>query len=476
MTKGSEFTYFEEGGEGPSHWANLPIEDNQCGGTLMTSGYGQSPVAIYDKEDCDTDMSAYSFQGGDCTWDDLIFTLGEHGLKVTKGETCSFGSMTIPHTSNSFNALQMHVHLSSEHTIDGHYYEAEMHVVHQESSESSFAAFGTMLSARIDVEDHEVFENFLRGWEKVANVAEVACADANQRRLEGGFEAVQERVSCPVVGTGIVEEIPFGNAESDPDVYKMPTTSKFGVYTYKGGLTTPPCTEVVNWNVLDTPMLISQNQMDRLYKLILCYVDTETCIHSSIASREGSTSRPPQPLMGRKITHRCRVCEKCDSIVDVAPIFTTEKQEDIEEPIRHEDDDDGNLGLALGLVAAGAIALLLAFAAYHVYALKQVQRKQRVVVSRRIAQSITMRKSANQLSRIDAIEEIHTYGEYISKSQFAELLGSGKIGNMTDGDVNALFAALDDGNGKARTSEITCMLPFVGNNMDSGAITEDDSA
>jgi carbonic anhydrase len=474
---GAEFTYFDEGGTGPSHWTNLHIEDNQCGGTLMTSGYGQSPVAIFDQHECETDMSAYSFQPGDCTWDDLIFSIGSHGVKVSKGEGCSLGSMTIPHTLNAFDALHFHVHTSSEHTIDGHFYEAELHVVHQEVTGESLAVFGMMLSSSQDAKDHAAFENLLRGWEKVANLAEAECTDAARRRLESGFEAIQQRVTCPAVGTGLVEELPFANPEARLDVYELPTTPKFGVYTYKGGLTTPPCTEIVNWNMLDTPTLISQNQMDRLYKLTLCYVDTETCQHATIASRDGFTSRPPQPLMGRKIVHRCRVCEKCDTIVDFAPTFIMDNDDQKEEPVdvNHRDDDE-NLGLALGLFAAAAALLMLAFAAYHVYALQQARKNHRLAVSHRIARHITVTKSTNQLSRVEIINEIEKYGEYMTKVQFEDLVGSGKVGCMTDGDASALFAALDDGKGKANSSEVASMLLSAGNALHTGAITDDDSA
>ncbi|GAX17777.1 carbonic anhydrase [Fistulifera solaris] len=477
VAMGAEFTYFEEGGVGPSHWANLHIEDNQCGGTLMTSGYGQSPVAIFDQHECETDMSAYSFQPGDCSWDDLIFSIGSHGVKVSKGEGCSLGSMTIPHTSNTFDALHFHVHTSSEHTIDGHFYEAELHVVHQEETGESLAVFGMMLSSSREAEDHAGFENLLRGWEKVANLAEAECADANRRQLENGFEVIQQRVTCPAIGTGLVEELPFADPEEILDVYDLPTTPKFGVYTYKGGLTTPPCTEIVNWNVLDTPTLISQNQMDRLYKLTLCYVDTETCQHATIASRDGFTSRPPQNLMGRKIVHRCRVCEKCDTIVDSAPTFIMNDDEQTEESINvNYGDDDENLGLALGLFAAGATLLLLAFVAYHVYALQQAQRNHRLAVSNRIAQHIALTKSTNQLSRVEIITELEKYGEFMTKVQFEDLIGSGKVGCMTDGDANALFAALDDGKGKAKSSEVVSMLLSAGSALHAGAITDDDSA
>lgn len=81
---GTFFTYFEEGGLGPSQWQFLNMEDNQCGGTYGKSGYGQSPVTIVESvtKRCDTDMSAYSFTGGDCSWDELDYTISNNGTCV----------------------------------------------------------------------------------------------------------------------------------------------------------------------------------------------------------------------------------------------------------------------------------------------------------------------------------------------------------------------------------------------------------
>jgi hypothetical protein len=78
---GTFFTYYEEGGFGPSNWALLTLEGNQCGGTNGASGFGQSPVTIVQdvSDNCDTDMSAYEFTAGDCTWDDLDFTIANNG-------------------------------------------------------------------------------------------------------------------------------------------------------------------------------------------------------------------------------------------------------------------------------------------------------------------------------------------------------------------------------------------------------------
>ena len=54
-------------------------------------------------------------------------------------------------------------------------------------------------------------------------------------------------------------------------------------YQYKGSLTTPPCSEIVNWNVFKTPVKATQKQIDAFIK------------------REHTNNRPTQDLNGRKI-------------------------------------------------------------------------------------------------------------------------------------------------------------------------------
>jgi carbonic anhydrase len=84
--EGAVFTYYETGGFGPSNWTNLEIENNECGGTNGASGFGQSPVTI-DAETvrtCDTDMAAYNFEGGNCGWNDLKFSIGSNGKQAAR--------------------------------------------------------------------------------------------------------------------------------------------------------------------------------------------------------------------------------------------------------------------------------------------------------------------------------------------------------------------------------------------------------
>ena len=272
----------------------------------------------------------------------------EKGVKVQPkdGTTCSFGQMNIPHTPNKFNALQFHIHTYSEHEIVGKgqngFFPAELHVVHQEETEESYAVFGTMID--VGEEDHKVFEYFLQGWEYAAQQVEEECPESSRRMLEevdedgaasSTFKPVQKLVQCPAIGesptmslnsTYVVTNPPvFPTYPAGPNVYTLPTKTDFGVYTYKGGLTTPACTEIVNWNLLDEAMTISMSQMLRLQSLILCYVqqtkdddgNVVSCNHATVADENGSTSRPPQPLNGRRIIHRCRDGPEDPDLIDV---------------------------------------------------------------------------------------------------------------------------------------------------------------
>ncbi|KAL7579359.1 hypothetical protein ACA910_014033 [Epithemia clementina (nom. ined.)] len=328
---GNFFTYYESGGLGPSRWAFLELGDdhkNQCGGTGGTSGYGQSPVTISaETQDraCDTNMNGYKFFPGTCTWDDLVFSISNNGVKVQPKENtdCSFGQMNIPQSSNKFDALQFHIHTFSEHQIVGKgiggsgFFPAEVHVVHQETTKDSFAVLGSMISVSQTNESHELFEWFLRGWEAVA--AQVAHSCPKGITKKRGLETLQDVISCPAVHElsdhATTVNFPQDDKNHAPNIYSLPTVDNFGVFTYKGGLTTPPCTEIVNWNLLDEPMEISEEQLTRLESLILCFVEpkyakddpttVESCKHATVASETGSTSRPPQPLLGRTVIHRC---------------------------------------------------------------------------------------------------------------------------------------------------------------------------
>ena len=154
-----------EVGFGPSQWRNIifpPIiapTGNMCGGRGQENGYGQSPIVIPPeaRDTCDSNFEGFKFEGGDCSWNQLQFRIILNGVIVNAapGETCSLGRMKIPGNDNYFNALQFHIHTNSEHSVDGEYFEAELHIVHLEETAESFAVFGMFIDTNPEDEDAE---------------------------------------------------------------------------------------------------------------------------------------------------------------------------------------------------------------------------------------------------------------------------------------------------------------------------------
>ena len=60
--------------------------------------------------------------------------------------------------------------------------------------------------------------------------------------------------------------------------------------TYEGGLTTPPCSEVVEWNNFLTPLKVSRAQLQQFRML-----------DDSDSKAIVDNYRPPQPLNGRTV-------------------------------------------------------------------------------------------------------------------------------------------------------------------------------
>jgi carbonic anhydrase len=257
----------------------------------------------------------YTFAGGDCTFADLKYGVLDNGVKIYYDSSkCNPPAVTIPDDPNlltlglglnlgatlgtevfgpeagkTYTAAQFHIHSSSEHLLDGTAAEAELHIVHLQNGSgfdtideliaglplglggllddgSRAASVVGMFIARDGRNENEAFENLLKG-----------------------LEAVGCGVKEGAVGASVTTSDPFSPYDFVP--------SESCYINYDGGLTTPTCDEIVEWNLATTPMKISNGQMNRLLNLI------NNCPKSN--SWNGSTSRPVQPRNGRTLNEIC---------------------------------------------------------------------------------------------------------------------------------------------------------------------------
>merc|ERR1712183_798430 len=121
-------------------------------------------------------------------------------------------------TTADFSATQFHFHAPSEHTVDGKYYDLEMHVVHHYAGEPT--RYGSVIGVFFDVEEGGDGTNlFLQQLSSIfagPGGAAVGATDDVQPSMRGFMDSL--------------------------DITKF--------YSYDGSLTTPPCSEGIKWNIV----------------------------------------------------------------------------------------------------------------------------------------------------------------------------------------------------------------------------------
>jgi carbonic anhydrase len=122
------------------------------------------------------------------------------------------GGMTIG--KESYDLLQFHFHTPSEHALAGKRTEMEVHFVHRHAS-GRLAVVGVLMVAG---------------------------------KAHPGFSAIMATAPKEEGGADLAKPV-------DPASF-LPKGRKF--YRYEGSLTTPPCSEVVDWTVYEAPIEVAK--------------------------------------------------------------------------------------------------------------------------------------------------------------------------------------------------------------------------
>jgi carbonic anhydrase len=141
-----------------------------------------------------------------------------------------------------YDLLQFHFHAPSEHLIEGQPSDAELHLVHK--SAGGITAVVGLFLLQGDVEN-----------------AFLAPVFDNLPAEEGQVLIIDTQVNVAYI-------LPMGK----------------GTYRYGGSLTTPPCTEGVNWFLMTLPIEISVDQLAAFTAIV------------------DANNRPVQPLNDRIVT------------------------------------------------------------------------------------------------------------------------------------------------------------------------------
>jgi carbonic anhydrase len=197
-----------EGSAGPDNWGALSAASRTC-----SSGSQESPVDIIDP--INATQAAVEL-----SWSKRADTIVNNGhtiqLNFTPGNTLTVGSRI-------YGMVQFHFHHPSEHLLQSERFSMEAHFVH---------------------------------------------ADGNDLAVVGVFMTPGR---TNLAFNKIVSAMPATEgppARADPAIVPNELLpSKRGYYRYEGSLTTPPCSETVDWLVFGEPIEVAAADIERFAKL-----------------------------------------------------------------------------------------------------------------------------------------------------------------------------------------------------------------
>ncbi len=197
-----------EGAGGPAAWGNIDAASKVC-----SVGAQQSPIELGGAVRAQVEKLNIQWKRGA----DTIVNNGHTiQLNFAPGSTLTLGK-------GRFDLLQVHFHRPSEHTIGGKNFPMEAHFVHR--NDKGLAVIGVMLTP----------------------------GQANP-------------AFAKIVATMPDKEGPATKADAAIDASALLPKGR-GYYRYEGSLTTPPCSEVVDWLVMADPVTVAESDIAKFAKL-----------------------------------------------------------------------------------------------------------------------------------------------------------------------------------------------------------------
>jgi len=217
-----------DGDTGPAQWADLHPDNHLC-----MAGLQQSPISLGKSDSTRPGESDFAIGYGIAK-----------GQLVNNGHTIQFNLSSsagnrVTLQTGTYALAQFHFHTPSEHHLDGESYPMEMHLVNKDAA-GKITVVGVL---------------------------------------------IEEGTKNETLGT-LWQALPAPDAttpEMEIDVAALLPKSHDALH-YAGSLTTPPCSEEVNWIVLEHPIEMSRQQIDAFKTLFR------------------DNRRPIQPTNGRKVS------------------------------------------------------------------------------------------------------------------------------------------------------------------------------
>ncbi|KAF3481250.1 periplasmic alpha-carbonic anhydrase [Arthroderma uncinatum] len=213
----STFNYTGEGG--PLGWVGLnPAANKECG-----HGLTQSPIVINSKTVPRAAKGSVTMTIPSVDMADFE-NLGSTVEVVVGGKLNAEGK--------DYELKQFHFHTPSEHRVDEEYFPMEIHFVFQSPSTKSIAVVAFLVE--------------LSPYGRCNNLLKQVFANLHQITTPGTITKTK-RLDFPSVVNHL---------------------HQYGIYTYTGSLTTPPCSSKVSWYISATPILIDVVTFNAVKKVV----------------------------------------------------------------------------------------------------------------------------------------------------------------------------------------------------------------
>jgi carbonic anhydrase len=216
-----------QGKLGPEHWGDLDPSY-----AIAKTGKNQSPINIETSRLIAKPLPELKFSYQP---EPVSVVNNGHSIQHTGGSRS-----TLHFRDAQFTLEQYHLHAPSEHTVNGKHFDAEIHFVHK-SEAGALLVVAVFVTA--DLDSPLMFH---------------LAKDLPQHE---GEESVVETVRNPM------DFLP----------------SNHTYYAYQGSLTTPPCTEGVQWVVLTSPLGVKPDVINRVSEILK------------------GNHRPVQPVLKRQV-------------------------------------------------------------------------------------------------------------------------------------------------------------------------------
>jgi carbonic anhydrase len=243
---------------GPAHWGELDPAWRAC-----ASVEGQSPIAV-----TATREAALPVLLVDYPRTPLVVRNTGHVIEVPAPPG---GGGTLLVGGHSYRLLQWHTHVPSEHVVNGHRADLEIHLVHQDEQGqiAVLAVFADVVSSG-------------------PAAPQTPAADLLGTTVQAAPSTAGEEIHLDQKGSAAVLLQAAGVGWDDVRV--IPS-----YLTYTGSLTTPPCTGGVRWFLLPGSIGVDQATVQRLHILI-----------ASSPGYQGypNNNRPVQPVGSRMVEGR----------------------------------------------------------------------------------------------------------------------------------------------------------------------------